>query len=195
MSHLDFSAAVRRVITAEVDARLAPYREVLDDLAALLARAPSKGAPPPPRRLERAAPPAQAAAPAQVAPAPVPARSLSTRLRPRRGATRRRPARTPSLDSSAPEAAEKKVQAVKPFVRRRAKSEGTNGASAQGFDPFDARIAKRFAVGQSVRYRAPDGFIVAKIAAIDGTTGILTLVHSKDDTRLTIPAGSVFSAV
>jgi hypothetical protein len=194
MSHLDFSAAVRRVITAEVNARLAPYREVLDDLAALLARAPRKGAPPPPRRLERAAA-AQAAAPAQVAPTPEPARSLSTRLHPRRGATRRRPARTPSLDSSAPEAAEKKVQAVKPFVRRRAKSEGTNGASAQGFDPFDARIAKRFAVGQSVRYRGPDGFIVAKIAAIDGTTGILTLVHSKDDTRLTIPAGSVFSAV
>ncbi len=195
MSSLDFSAAVHRVIAAEISVQLAPYRELLDHLAALLEAAPAAEAPPPRRlRSQRATPPPPVQATAPVPVSPEPAHTASARPHPRRSTPRRRSASNPSLDLSAPPAAEK-VQAVKPFVRRRAKTEGSNGASAQGFDPFDARIAKRFVVGQAVRYRGPDGFIIAKITAIDGVTGILTLVHPKDDTRLTIPAGSVFSAV
>jgi hypothetical protein len=190
MPKLEFSAAVRTVIADEVSKRLAPMRELLDCLAVVVPSIASPEVFAQPRLPRRGAPPPKAV---ELVPAPKAAAP------PREIVVRRIPARMPrssglgraQASASEPEI---KMQAVKPFVRRRPTSAAVNVASEPAFDPFDAKIAKRFSVGQSVRYRAADGLAIAKVAAIDGATGILTLVSRKDATRFTIPASHVLAA-
>lgn len=201
MPKFDFGAAARRVIADEVSLRLAPLRELLDRLELLVERAEAVKSAAPPSRLKFAAelplPMAAQPVPAPAKP-PGPAREIVVRrlpARPARGSGIRLRRQRTEASAPAPAPMEAKIEAVKPFVRRKAQVEGANGVAEPMFDPIDAKIAKRFSVGQSVRYRAAEGLVTAKVAAIDNVTGILTLMNPKDETRLTIPASNVFAAV
>lgn len=203
MPKLDLGAAVRRVVADEVSTRLAPYRELFDRLAELIDRAQAYRASAPPKlELPKLPPPPAFQAvpfPAKPAkPTALPKDIVVRRLpaRPARGSgLRRRRAEAPEPP---PTPAEPKiVEAVKPLIRRKAKVDGVDGSlpAEPAVNSLDVKVAKRYFVGQSVRYRAADGLITAKIAAIDGATGVLTLTNPKDESKLSIPAGNVFAAV
>ncbi len=198
MSKLDFGAAVRRVIADEVSVRLAPFCELLDRLSLLVERADAlRGSPPPRLQLPQvpALPSTELAPPAAkptVLPREIVIRRLPARAARGSGVRRRRGEAAEDLN---PPAEPKVVEAVKPLIRRKAKIDSENGAAEPSIDPLDVKVARRYLVGQSVRYRAADGLVTAKIAAIDSATGVLTLTNPKDDSKLSIPAGNVFAAV